>query len=184
MKTSRPVDARLLADGEDSGLQSELGGEHTRLYGGCHEHAARFDPVYWIGEGPGLNLVTLRLTVFAFGTQITLIKSQRIHITHNIQNGTHGRLFDLEFARDPTVAQPNLRPASCVTVVGRLAWARLGQQTLRAPSGAASRCNARLVTATPLSGTSQRYLPMATWGSTVRLTMAILASGAPRSPAM
>eukprot|EP00964_Phaeocystis_antarctica_P105993 scaffold70957_cov90-Phaeocystis_antarctica.AAC.1 len=45
MKTSRPVDARLLADGEDPGLQSELGGEYTRLYGGCHEHAARFDPV-------------------------------------------------------------------------------------------------------------------------------------------
>eukprot|EP00964_Phaeocystis_antarctica_P100332 scaffold66001_cov30-Phaeocystis_antarctica.AAC.1 len=42
MKTSRPVDARLLADGEDPGLQSELGTEYTRLTGGCHEHAARF----------------------------------------------------------------------------------------------------------------------------------------------
>jgi len=41
MKTSRPVDARLLADGEDPGLQSELGGEYTRPTGGCHEHAAR-----------------------------------------------------------------------------------------------------------------------------------------------
>eukprot|EP00964_Phaeocystis_antarctica_P074521 scaffold45832_cov54-Phaeocystis_antarctica.AAC.2 len=55
MKTSRPVDARLLADGEDSDLQSVLGGDYTRLYGGCHEHAARFDPVYRIGEGPGLR---------------------------------------------------------------------------------------------------------------------------------
>eukprot|EP00964_Phaeocystis_antarctica_P110576 scaffold74924_cov43-Phaeocystis_antarctica.AAC.1 len=52
----RPMDARLLADGEDPGLQSELGGEYTRLYGGCHGHAARFDPVYRIGEGPGLRL--------------------------------------------------------------------------------------------------------------------------------
>ena len=56
MKTSRPVDARLLADGEDPGLQSELGDEYTRLYGGCHEHAARDDPVYRIGEGPGLTI--------------------------------------------------------------------------------------------------------------------------------
>eukprot|EP00964_Phaeocystis_antarctica_P029468 scaffold16607_cov46-Phaeocystis_antarctica.AAC.1 len=53
MKTSRPVDARLLADGEDPGLQSELRGEYTRLYGGYHEHSARFDPVYRISEGPG-----------------------------------------------------------------------------------------------------------------------------------
>ena len=42
MKTSRPVDARLWAAREDPGLQSELGGEYTRPYGGCHEHAARF----------------------------------------------------------------------------------------------------------------------------------------------
>eukprot|EP00964_Phaeocystis_antarctica_P098532 scaffold64537_cov29-Phaeocystis_antarctica.AAC.3 len=45
-KRTNQEDARLLADGEDPGLQSELGGEYTRLYGGCHEHAARFDPVY------------------------------------------------------------------------------------------------------------------------------------------
>eukprot|EP00964_Phaeocystis_antarctica_P043934 scaffold25207_cov74-Phaeocystis_antarctica.AAC.1 len=43
MKTSRPVDARLWAAGEDPGLQSEaeLGAEYTRPYA--------------IGEGPGLN---------------------------------------------------------------------------------------------------------------------------------
>ena len=43
MKTSRPVDARLWAAGEDPGLQSELKGEYTRLYGDCHEHVARFE---------------------------------------------------------------------------------------------------------------------------------------------
>ena len=32
----------LWAAGEDPGLQSELGGEYTRPYGDCHEHAARF----------------------------------------------------------------------------------------------------------------------------------------------
>eukprot|EP00964_Phaeocystis_antarctica_P067052 scaffold40578_cov69-Phaeocystis_antarctica.AAC.7 len=42
MKTSRPVDVRLWAAGEDPGLQSELRGEYTRLDGDCHEHAARF----------------------------------------------------------------------------------------------------------------------------------------------
>jgi hypothetical protein len=46
------------------------------------------------------------------------------------------------------------------------------------------RCHCNGFSAVLLSGASQRYLPMATWGSTVRLTMAILASGAPRSPAM
>ena len=55
MKTSRPVDARLWAGGEDPGLQSELRGEYTRPKGDCHEHAARFDRTYTIGEGPGLN---------------------------------------------------------------------------------------------------------------------------------
>ena len=55
MKTSRPVDARLLADGEDPGLQSELGGEYTRPYGDCHERAARFGPLQGTGEGPGLK---------------------------------------------------------------------------------------------------------------------------------
>eukprot|EP00964_Phaeocystis_antarctica_P039521 scaffold22614_cov33-Phaeocystis_antarctica.AAC.1 len=54
MKTSRPVDARLWAAGEDPGLQSELGAEYTRPYGDCHEHAARFDRPQAIGEGPGL----------------------------------------------------------------------------------------------------------------------------------
>ena len=58
MKTSRPVDARLLADGEDPGLQSELGGEYTRPYGDCHERAARFGPLQGTGEGPGLIKVT------------------------------------------------------------------------------------------------------------------------------
>eukprot|EP00964_Phaeocystis_antarctica_P002441 scaffold1271_cov47-Phaeocystis_antarctica.AAC.2 len=53
MKTSRPVDARLWAAREDPGLQSELGAEYTRLTGGCHEHAARFDRTCTIGEGPG-----------------------------------------------------------------------------------------------------------------------------------
>eukprot|EP00964_Phaeocystis_antarctica_P041144 scaffold23515_cov57-Phaeocystis_antarctica.AAC.1 len=57
MKTSRPVDARLLADGEDPGLQSELGGEYTRPNGGCHEHAARFDRTCTIGEGPATGSV-------------------------------------------------------------------------------------------------------------------------------
>eukprot|EP00964_Phaeocystis_antarctica_P064963 scaffold39125_cov37-Phaeocystis_antarctica.AAC.1 len=55
MKTSRPVDARLWAAGEDPGLQSELGAEYTRPYGDCHEHAARFNRPQAIGEGPGLN---------------------------------------------------------------------------------------------------------------------------------
>eukprot|EP00964_Phaeocystis_antarctica_P118913 scaffold82641_cov30-Phaeocystis_antarctica.AAC.1 len=54
MQTSRPVGARLLADGEDPGLQSELGAEYTRPNGGCYEHAARFDRTCTIGEGPGL----------------------------------------------------------------------------------------------------------------------------------
>ena len=70
MKTSRPVDARLLADGEDPGLQSELGGEYTRLYGGCHEHAARFDPVYWIG-------VTVMTTVDVTSPPALGLKSAR-----------------------------------------------------------------------------------------------------------
>ena len=55
MKTSRPVDARLWTAGEDPGLQSELRGEYTRPKGDCHEHAARFDRTYTIGEGPGLK---------------------------------------------------------------------------------------------------------------------------------
>eukprot|EP00964_Phaeocystis_antarctica_P100312 scaffold65983_cov54-Phaeocystis_antarctica.AAC.1 len=38
-----------------TGLQSELRGEYTRPYGDCHGHAARFDPVYRIGKGPGLR---------------------------------------------------------------------------------------------------------------------------------
>ena len=46
------MNARLWAAKEDPGLQSELGGEYTRPTGGCHEHVARFDPVYRIGEGP------------------------------------------------------------------------------------------------------------------------------------
>ena len=49
------MDARLWAGGEDPGLQSELRGEYTRPKGDCHEHAARFDRTYTIGEGPGLN---------------------------------------------------------------------------------------------------------------------------------
>ena len=53
------VDARIWANGEDPGLQSELRGEDTRPAGGCHEHAARFDRIYaydrGYGEGPGLN---------------------------------------------------------------------------------------------------------------------------------
>ena len=51
MKTSRLVDARLWAAREDPGLQSELGGEYTRPYGDCHEHAARF-VLLENGEGP------------------------------------------------------------------------------------------------------------------------------------
>eukprot|EP00964_Phaeocystis_antarctica_P072230 scaffold44142_cov24-Phaeocystis_antarctica.AAC.1 len=60
MKTSRPVDARLLADEEDPGLESELGGENTRPTGDCHEHAACFDPPQGIGEGPGLRPLNLK----------------------------------------------------------------------------------------------------------------------------
>ena len=56
MKTSRPVDARLWAAGEDPDLQSELGGEYTRPCGDCHEHAAWADHPQVIGEGPGLSI--------------------------------------------------------------------------------------------------------------------------------
>eukprot|EP00964_Phaeocystis_antarctica_P135711 scaffold100052_cov48-Phaeocystis_antarctica.AAC.1 len=69
MKTSRPVDARLLADGEDPGLQSELEAEYTRPTGGCHEHAARFDSVYRIGEGPGLMYLATGVRLRTFFSQ-------------------------------------------------------------------------------------------------------------------
>eukprot|EP00964_Phaeocystis_antarctica_P104680 scaffold69795_cov58-Phaeocystis_antarctica.AAC.1 len=71
MKSSRPVDARLWAAREDPGLQSELAGEYTRPTGGCHEHAARFDPVYRIGKGPGY-VERVALFAHSLGTLLRL----------------------------------------------------------------------------------------------------------------
>ena len=54
MRIPRPAAEKLGVDRQDPDLDGLLLGLIRRATGGCHEHAARLDPMYGIGEGRGL----------------------------------------------------------------------------------------------------------------------------------
>ena len=55
MRIPRPAAEKLGVDRQDPDLDGLLLGLIRRATGGCHEHAARLDPMYGIGKGRGFN---------------------------------------------------------------------------------------------------------------------------------
>ena len=59
MGIPRPAAEKLGVDRQDPDLDGLLLGLIRRATGGCHEHAARLDPMYGIGQGRGLKPYSL-----------------------------------------------------------------------------------------------------------------------------